>query len=184
MSKDKTPNMNMHKFAGTDEVDYVEVNENFQIIDEIVPKYSLLPGEVGVIDKSIDFVNVKRFGAKGDGIADDTVAIQNAIKSSRNVYFPIGIYKITKTLVLSEYGQKLVGDSSRETTIRQHTNNIPIIIIKTAHFRVEHLELQFATQQTGAMTRGNGIELGDPTEQGEKAGAYEGALNQLHIHRT
>jgi len=41
-----------------------------------------------------DVVNVKDFGAVGDGITDDTVAIQSAIAlaSGKSIYFPNGIY--------------------------------------------------------------------------------------------
>ena len=49
--------------------------------------------------------NVKNFGAKGDGITDDTLAIQTAIKSvSRGygqqgtIYFPNGTYLVSKAL--------------------------------------------------------------------------------------
>lgn len=44
--------------------------------------------------------NVLDFGAVGDGIADDTAAIQAAINASTTVYIPLGTYKITSTLVL------------------------------------------------------------------------------------
>jgi len=41
------------------------------------------------------WVNVKDYGAVGDGITDDTVAIQNAINTGKNIYFPNGVYAIT-----------------------------------------------------------------------------------------
>lgn len=48
------------------------------------------------------FVNVKDFGAVGDGLTDDTTAIQTAIDSIKNtggtVFFPFGTYKITTGL--------------------------------------------------------------------------------------
>ncbi len=53
-----------------------------------------------------DWMNVKEFGAVGDGIADDTAAIQSvydklmARSLSRVVYFPPGVYRITETLTI------------------------------------------------------------------------------------
>jgi len=45
---------------------------------------------------------VIKFGAVGDGIADDTMAVQNALNSGENeVHFPEGDYRITKTLYIS-----------------------------------------------------------------------------------
>lgn len=42
-----------------------------------------------VQDKLRDVVSVKDFGAVGDGVADDTVAIQNALNASHIVYVPV-----------------------------------------------------------------------------------------------
>lgn len=39
--------------------------------------------------------NVKDFGAVGDGIADDTAAIELAIATGKSIYFPAGIYSTT-----------------------------------------------------------------------------------------
>lgn len=70
-------------------------------------------------------INVKTFGAKGDGVQDDTVAIQAAIdtaivgglaasstrRGNRPVYIPKGTYKITAPLkVWSVIGFKMHGD--------------------------------------------------------------------------
>jgi hypothetical protein len=43
--------------------------------------------------------NVKDFGATGNGIADDTAALQNAVNSGAGtVFIPAGTYKITQTI--------------------------------------------------------------------------------------
>ena len=54
-----------------------------------------------VENKLQESVSVKDFGAVGDGVTDDTTAIQNAINSlttGGSVYLPTGTYKITATL--------------------------------------------------------------------------------------
>lgn len=57
---------------------------------------SQIPGQ-------LDWILVKSFGALGNGIHDDTTAIQNAINACQPggvVYFPRGVYKTTATLDL------------------------------------------------------------------------------------
>jgi hypothetical protein len=51
-----------------------------------------------VDDKLRDVVSVKDFGAVGDGVADDTVAIQAAVNTGKTVFFPSGTYKQTSTV--------------------------------------------------------------------------------------
>lgn len=45
-----------------------------------------------------DFVSVKDFGATGDGVTDDTAAIQAALDLGGVIYFPAGTYIVTSTL--------------------------------------------------------------------------------------
>lgn len=47
-----------------------------------------------------DWVNVQSLGIKGNGVTDDTAALQQAIDHHRVLYFPIGHYIITNTLRL------------------------------------------------------------------------------------
>ena len=72
-----------------------------------------------IISNKSDKINVKDYGAIGDGIADDTKAIQNAIfaatgwngkdynhtdihKNPRTIYIPEGIYRITDSLQVTQ----------------------------------------------------------------------------------
>ena len=71
-------------------------------------------------------LNVKDYGALGDGIADDTAAIQAAITAAAatvhgvygsHIFFPKGTYLISATLPLPN-GVGLLGDGLASTTIR------------------------------------------------------------------
>lgn len=58
-------------------------------------------------------VNVRDFGAVGDGTTDDTSAIQAAIASStKNIYFPAGTYKVTSSLTITGAGVNISGSGS------------------------------------------------------------------------
>jgi hypothetical protein len=76
--------------------------------------------------KFMDFVNVKDFGAVGDGVTDDTEAIQNAISEAYNqsgLFFPKGEYLIKETLVLDNF-INIVGANIKETTLSFELNSM------------------------------------------------------------
>ena len=59
----------------------------------------------GIPNRTTIYANVKNapYNAKGDGVADDTAAIQNALNacpSDQVVYVPAGSYKISSTLMI------------------------------------------------------------------------------------
>ncbi|KAK3945668.1 hypothetical protein QBC46DRAFT_430298 [Diplogelasinospora grovesii] len=60
------------------------------------------------------FVSVRSSGAKGDGVTDDTAALQNAINSATSagqvVYIDHGLYRVTSTITIPP-GAKIVGES-------------------------------------------------------------------------
>ena len=62
-----------------------------------------------------DIVSVKDFGAVGNGVADDTVALQAALDSgSQAILFPAGTYKITSSLsVATTKSLTIIGESAK-----------------------------------------------------------------------
>jgi hypothetical protein len=53
-------------------------------------------------------VSVKDFGAVGNGVADDTAAIQLAVNAGVTVVFPTGTYKITSPVYITTSNKKLI----------------------------------------------------------------------------
>lgn len=79
-----------------------------------------------VQEKLDDIASVRDFGAVGDGVADDTVAINRALyqlycrennsQIRRMLYFPAGTYRVVETIIIPSYA-KLVGEGADCTTI-------------------------------------------------------------------
>ena len=74
-----------------------------------------------LLQTSLGVFNVKDYGAVGDGVTDDSAAIQAAIDAAEvdggSVYFPAGDYNVTATLTLQADGVRLVGAGSQATTL-------------------------------------------------------------------
>jgi hypothetical protein len=70
--------------------------------------------QTNVEAKLAQTVSVKDFGAVGDGVANDTTAIQTALNTGLSVYIPQGTYLINAALQLKTAGQNIfgVGDKS------------------------------------------------------------------------
>ncbi|MDP9904647.1 glycosyl hydrolase family 28-related protein [Arthrobacter bambusae] len=64
------------------------------------------PAQTGVLKGEL-VVNVKDYGAVGDGIADDTASVQAAINAGGISYFPPGTYKVSGLSAVS--GMQLLG---------------------------------------------------------------------------
>ena len=115
--------------------------------------------------KMRDVVSVKDFGAIGNGIADDTLAIQAAINAvsaaatafAGTVLFPHARYRITAPLTLA-IGVHLELDGS---TIVQATNNVPIVRTPVGsdvyHWGISNGILEYAVQQSNTQTGAVGL---------------------------
>jgi hypothetical protein len=90
----------------------------------LIPNFSLKNGTnvpTGAINRAINLklqevVSVKDFGAVGDGVTDDTAAIQAALNSATALFFPTGNYFITSTLTLP-YKEFIMYGEGRQSLI-------------------------------------------------------------------
>ena len=90
------------------------VTEQFIAIDNrfnnyIKPSLTALEADVAELKESgtvaipTDYVTPQMFGAKGDGVTDDTAAIQAAMDASLNVYIPGGTYIVNGEFGIDAY---------------------------------------------------------------------------------
>lgn len=87
-------------------------NEEFWIhLADLDPRISGIISELDFMKQTNPKSNVKLYGAKGDGVADDTKAIKRAIIENKggSVFFPAGTYRLNESLTVdgafSLYGE-------------------------------------------------------------------------------
>ncbi|OIW25058.1 pectin lyase-like protein [Coniochaeta ligniaria NRRL 30616] len=98
------------------------------------------------------FRNVKDYGARGDGVTDDTAAINAAITDGNRclqgcssttttpavVYFPAGTYSISGSILPAYYTQ-LIGDASNPPTLKATANFAGFGLIDGDHYYTSSL---------------------------------------------
>ena len=116
---------------------------------------------MGLIKPEIkDYATPQMYGAKGDGITDDAVAIQNCINENRYIFFPNGTYRITTPLEMPE-GRTLFGGNQYETMIFcdkcdgiHFKQNAERIVIKDIAFREFMSPTAYETAKTNGFPDG------------------------------
>jgi len=108
-------------------------------------------------------LSVKDFGAVGNGIADDTVAIQATITSVRTagggtVYIPPGTYKITSTLTLST-NSVIIAGAGIGTSIISNAGTGAVITLSNGTYRAAIRDLQIS----GGSSAGSAISVAGGT---------------------
>ena len=69
-------------------------------------------------DKSRDIVSVKDFGAVGNGVVDDSAAMQAAHNTGKLVYYPAGTYLFSPTITIASGG--ISGDGPTQTILKSN----------------------------------------------------------------
>lgn len=114
-----------------------------QRIYEALGGQPLLKGDVDLRQSTASHtVDVRAFGAKGDGVADDSAAIMATISSlgaaGGNVVFPPGHFAITREIVLPSR-VTLAGAGQNATIIRPIVGNINLIRCIGSHGGIREL---------------------------------------------
>jgi Pectate lyase superfamily protein len=85
---------------------------------------SVTPSADMFLPTDANVANVKDYGATGDGVTDDTAAIQQALDANRYVYLPRGTYLVSNTLTTQPKRIILQGESQTDSIIRLKDNAI------------------------------------------------------------
>jgi hypothetical protein len=62
-------------------------------------------------------INVKDYGAVGNGLSDDSAALQAALSTGQHVYIPTGDYLINSPLTFTQAGQMISGDGRTQSRL-------------------------------------------------------------------
>lgn len=121
-----------------------------------------------------DVVSVKDFGAVGDGVADDTAAIQAALDAHPKVYLPAGSYKLSSGLVLNEsMRNQLVGDGPLKSILKCDTNAFTGVFVRLGgRTCIDGVKVE----ATGAVA-GTGIRASDANEY-----AFTGHIDVRNVY--
>jgi len=112
--------------------------------------------ETTVEDNLAQTVSVKNFGAVGDGIADDTVAIQAAVNAVQTagggtVLFPEGTYNISSEITCTVAGVTFQGQNRWSTIIRQTTASAKILNLSAMFTNIRSIGFNYSgTPVSGA----------------------------------
>jgi hypothetical protein len=91
-------------------------------------------------DKFADYVSIKDFGAAGDGLTDDTIAIQNALQSHDSIFIPEGIYLISATITLS--ARQSIKGAGQSAVIKCQDKSFNAIEVIEDHAAISDLRIE------------------------------------------
>jgi len=101
---------------------------------------------LGVADMKIKagfWVDVRAYGAVGDGSTDDTAAFSNAIATGKNVFVPpsASYYKITATLTVGTIGQVIFGGGLK-SHVKMLTANTNLFHVTADYVEIRSMKLE------------------------------------------
>lgn len=90
--------------------------------------------------KFADTTSVKDFGAVGDGLTDDTIAIQNAINATGSIFIPEGTYLLSSALRLT--ARKTLFGEGQTSVIKAINNSFSVIEITEDHCALRDVRIE------------------------------------------
>jgi hypothetical protein len=96
-------------------------------------------------DRLVETASVRDFGARGDGIADDTLAIQAALDAAAAVFVPPGVYRITAALSVA-FGKRLYG-IGHGSVLRADGSGLngggfDVVVLPDSYAGLDHLRIE------------------------------------------
>ena len=121
-----------------------------------------------------NIMNVRQFGAKGDGSTDDTVAIQTALDFNSNIQIPDGVYMVDAVTELKpNTGNKI--EISEEAKLKAITND-------STHYRIFHILDVNDVEISGGTLEGDRLtHTGSTGEWGNCIRVF-GDCTNIHLH--
>ena len=89
-------------------------NVNLQGVNTTTNDITNIENDITVIENKLSLIkSVKDYGALGDGVTDDTTAIQTALNTYGKIWFPDGVYMVTGLIVYPN--THIYGDGRNKT---------------------------------------------------------------------
>lgn len=129
-----------------------------------------------LFSKMDDLVSVKDFGAKGDGVTDDTDAIQKATSSGRGVHFPTGTYIMLGTVA---YTGRVLWTCNGDVTLV--SDKEVLIATSATNSKISNLRLVNATRPFIITRNDAGVITGGLHQDGP---GYQPTVNDTEIWST
>jgi hypothetical protein len=137
------------------------VNErNVDAVFDAANNVTYTPAGAGAVGSSVqtklrEFVSVKDFGAVGDGVTDDTVAIQAALTYGKTVLIPDGTYLVSSSLSITSAVRVFGGKGAKI----KHSNSTSALFSNPAVNTISYFEVDGFSIET-TFTRGVASSIG------------------------
>lgn len=111
-------------------------------------------------------INAHNHGAAGNGVTNDTAALQAAIdyavEHDFGLFIPAGTYQVNGTLDMRGNGLRVYGQSRETTIIRSTASNAPIVKAGHRNQHISDLRLEYDSQRASSATNATCLELHKP----------------------